>query len=81
LSRFGRRDSEPDGKYVGRRVDFIGRSLRVRREADPQAALQAYLTAGKTESARLLAKKAVVAMTPSTMLGEVIWRPPLLRDR
>ena len=76
LSRFGRRDSEPDWKHVGRRVDFVGRSLHVRRAADPRAALQAYLTAGKTESARLLAEKAAVTLTPSTMLGEVIW-PPL----
>lgn len=33
-SRFGWRDSEPDGTYAGRRVDPIGRSLKLEPTAE-----------------------------------------------
>ena len=75
VSRFGRRESEEHGTYVGRRIDFIGRSLRVEPsvELEPRTVLREYLTARKTKSARCLAEKAVVLLAPSDVLGEVIW--------
>ncbi len=76
VSRFGRRESEPDGSYVGRRVDFIGRSLKVEPSAEIRTVLHEYLTARNTKSARLLAAKAVVILAPGTLLGEVIWPEP-----
>ena len=54
-------------------MDFIGRSLKVERSANIRTALRAYLAARKTESARLLAEKAVVLLAPNNVLGEVIW--------
>lgn len=73
-SHFGRRDSEPDRrKYEGRRIDFNGRSLPEPPGADPIEALTRYLAAGRTESARHLAMKAVVVIDPAPLRGTVAW--------
>ncbi len=61
--------------FVGRRVDLIGRSIADADPIDPVGSLRRYLTGGTTESARLLAKKAVVLIEPQRLLGTVVWPP------
>lgn len=59
--------------YTGRRVDLIGRSLPVNPDANPIEAVRAYLRMGQTNTARELAKKAVVIIEPEDLIGIVIW--------
>jgi hypothetical protein len=72
-SKFGRYSGDPPS-YTGRRVDFLGRSLRAPLDADPVAAVREYLAARNTASAKELAAKAVVLIYPQELLGQVIWR-------
>ena len=74
-SKFGRYPGDPLS-YTGRRVDFLGRSLRASLGADPVAAVRDYLTARNTASAKELAAKAVVLIYPRELLGQVIWPRP-----
>jgi hypothetical protein len=69
--KFGTTADSP--AYLGRRVDLIGRSLPVDVGADVGSVLPKYLSAGRTLSARLLAKKAVVCLEPAERIGEIIW--------
>jgi hypothetical protein len=71
-SRFGRHPGDQKS-FSGRRVDLIGRSLAVPPDADPVEAVQRYLVAGRTETARQLAMKAVVLLEPEELRGEIIW--------
>jgi hypothetical protein len=71
-SRFGRYPGDPDS-FRGRRVDLIGRSLDVSPNADPVQAVRSYLAAGRTETARHLARKAVVLIDPEPLRGRVVW--------
>lgn len=71
-SKFGRYPNDPPG-YTGRRVDFLGRSLPVPRDADPVAALRSYLSAARTDTAQELAKKAVILLAPGHAAGELVW--------
>jgi hypothetical protein len=66
------RHPDDDG-FVGRHVDLIGRSIDATPGGDPVRAVQTYLRAGGTESARLLAGKAVVALDPPELLGTTVW--------
>jgi hypothetical protein len=59
--------------FVGRRVDLLGRSLPVRSTELPTEALQHYLSAGRTASARALAAKAMILIYPKSNLGRVVW--------
>ncbi|MEZ4860327.1 MAG: hypothetical protein R3C14_03440 [Caldilineaceae bacterium] len=68
-SKFGQSVDRPD--FVGRRVDCLGRALEVEEEADVILALRHYMQEGKTETARLLAAKAVVLLAPHC--GTVVW--------
>jgi hypothetical protein len=70
-SKFGRHPA--DEGFAGRRVDLIGRSLRVAPDANPVEAVRAYLRRGRTDTARLLAAKAVVAIDPPHLRGAVVW--------
>lgn len=70
----GQTSSHPH--YVGRKVDVIGRSIPGARADDPAGSLQRYLRGGETESARQLARKAVVLIDPPQFLGLVIWPLP-----
>jgi hypothetical protein len=71
-SKFGR--YPPDApRYSGRRVDLLGRSLRVEPGADLTQAIRRYLTARKTRSAKELAAKAVVLIDPDSRAGEIVW--------
>jgi hypothetical protein len=67
--KFGQSVDKP--KYVGRRVDCLGRDIDASGGEDAIAALRRYLQAGKTKTARLLAIKAVVLLEPSC--GTVVW--------
>lgn len=71
-SKFGRYPRDPP-RFVGRRVDMLGRSLPVGLDTDPVLAVRAYLRAGRTETARLLAQKAVVMLWPERLRGSVAW--------
>lgn len=59
--------------FLGRRVDLLGRSIKAKDFSDPVAVLRNYLAAGKTESARLLAQKAVILIEPNALLGTIVW--------
>ena len=71
-SKFGR---YPDDlpQFTGRRVDLLGRSLRAAPGTDPAHAIHDYLAAGRTDSARALAAKAVVLIDPLGRAGEIVW--------
>ena len=73
-SKFGR--PRAGFEYEGRRVDLLGRSLRVRPSADPIEALLLYLLTSETKSAKALKQKAVVLLDPPELLGAVIWPVP-----
>jgi hypothetical protein len=60
---------------VGRRVDLLGRSLKVSSHESPAGALRGYLSSSKTRTARELAKKAVILIYPFSKLGTVVWSP------
>lgn len=80
-SKFGRYPYDPPS-FTGRRVDLLGRSLDVPLDAKPTRVLRAYLSAARTKSAKELAAKAVVLITPELLAGTVIWpetRPSRLR--
>ncbi|MCH9736514.1 MAG: hypothetical protein K0U78_18500 [Actinomycetia bacterium] len=64
-----------DHAFRGRRVDLLGRTLKVACSADPVAAVRSYLQAGATATAKELAKKAVVVIEPVQNLGQVVWPP------
>jgi hypothetical protein len=74
-SKFGRHPDDRD-PFQGRRVDMMARSLPVKRGVDPVHAVRAYLTAGRTETARKLAAKAAVIVWPEALRGTVAWPPP-----
>lgn len=71
-SKFGRWPGDSN-RFIGRRVDFIGRSLPAEPGQDPTEILRRYLSTGKTESARALAVKAVVLIAPPRRVGEIVW--------
>ena len=89
-SKFGRYPRDAP-RYSGRRVDLLGRSLRVEPGADLTEAIRRYLTVRRTRSAKELAAKAVVLIDPESRLGEIAWSganhtserthmPPLRRE-
>jgi hypothetical protein len=68
-------------RYQGRRVDMIMRGLPVPLDADPAEAVRAYLTEARTTSARLLATKGAVLISPADLRGTVIWPPVAVTAR
>jgi hypothetical protein len=74
-SKFGRSIDKP--KFVGRRVDLLGRGIPATPRENPKRALLRYLQTSHTKTARLLAEKAVVLLEPSRCLGEIIWPPDI----
>lgn len=71
-SKFGRYPADSPS-YTGRRVDFLGRSLPASPGADPAAVLREYLSAARTASAKELAAKAVILISPDRSVGECVW--------
>ena len=60
-------------QFTGRRVDFLGRSIKYAEGTDPIDAMRDYLESGATDSARKLAEKAVVVLEPAEFRGRIIW--------
>ncbi len=77
LPKFGAHPECFKKGYKGRKVDLLGRSLSSTKE-DPKEIVIEYLEKRKTQTAKHLATKAVVALWPEEILGEVIW--PLETD-
>jgi hypothetical protein len=71
-SRLGRHSA--DEGYLGRRVDVMGRSIPVSDMTGERAVL-AWLN-GRSKSARLLAKRPVIALFPQALFGKLLWSPP-----
>jgi hypothetical protein len=71
-SKFGRYPDDPPS-FTGRRVDLLGRSLPAPPDADPAAAVSAYLSTARTASARALAAKAAVLIEPQHLADKIIW--------
>ena len=71
-SRFGQSIDRPD--FVGRRVDLLGRGINRRVRESALACIRRWIAEGSTDSARRLAKKAVVLLEPREQRGEVVWR-------
>jgi hypothetical protein len=69
-SRFGR---TPGFWGLGRRVDVLGRSLKISPDEDPARAISGYLKAGKEPTPRHLREKAVILLDPPERLGEIVW--------
>lgn len=59
--------------FMGRRVDLLSRGIDLRSGEDPADAIRRWLRDGRTESARLLSKKAVVLLSPKQRIGEIVW--------
>lgn len=81
LETFGRYPDDPE-EYIGRRVDFLGRTicghcersaLCDRKSSDPVHCLRGYLQKKATRSAYHLSQKAVVGLWPEDILGKIIW--------
>ena len=70
-SKFGRMEAETN--YAGRRICIIGRSIKKQPREDAVAALQRYLRAGRTPTARWLRDGALVLISPERYLGYVAW--------
>jgi hypothetical protein len=79
-SKFGRSPDLPE-TYAGRRVELRGRSIDARPDDDPLAAVQRYLRAGATPTARELASKAVVLIDPDHLVGLEAWPSLALPSR
>jgi len=62
-----------DMGFRGRHVDLIGRSIDAKPRDDPLRAVRTYLRGGRTESARQLASKAVVAVDPPDLRDATVW--------
>ncbi|UZG56245.1 hypothetical protein [Rhodococcus opacus] len=62
-----------DHGYDGRRVDLMGRSLKVSPDHDPVDAVQSYLMNQSTSTAWHLSQKAVIALDPPSLFGTTIW--------
>ncbi len=73
-SKFGVHPSDT-GKFVGRCVDLLGRSLPCSPKADPVKSVIDYLENPRSKSAYELSKKAVVMLEPEGLLGKIIWTP------
>ncbi|MBE5451262.1 hypothetical protein [Mycobacteroides abscessus] len=62
-----------DHGYLGRRVDLLGRTLKVAPSSEPVAAVRSYLREARTATAKELAKKAVVVVDPGPRFGQIVW--------
>jgi hypothetical protein len=71
-SKFGRGSDLPD-TYRGRRVVLQGRSIDALPSDDPLEAVQRYLRAAATPTAREIAAKALVLLEPEPLLGLEAW--------
>jgi hypothetical protein len=70
-AKFGQSPNKPD--FVGRRVDLMGRDLAVAAGESPVESIRRWLRDRRTDSAKLLAQKAVVLLEPDDLRGTVVW--------
>jgi hypothetical protein len=77
-SKFGKNPG--DKKYIGRRIDFLGRSINKKHE-EPEKNILTWLESGRGESPRLLAKKAIVGLYPKSLFNKFIWVNPDLKHK
>lgn len=69
--KFGK---HPDFKeYKGRKVDVLVRSIRNYIQNDPIKTIYKYFENEKTETSKMLSKKAVVLLSPQDFFGKTIW--------
>jgi hypothetical protein len=78
--KFGR-GVDPPETYEGLRVTLQGRSIEGGPGDDPLEAIQRYLKAGATPTARELTRKAVVMLEPEELLGIEAWPSLVLPPR
>jgi hypothetical protein len=71
-SKFGRNPDHGDA-FRGRRVDVIGRSIRISKNKTPIEEVQRYLREARTKSASLLAERPVIVVWPNKYCGRLIW--------
>jgi hypothetical protein len=71
-SKFGR-DPDNGNAFKGRKVDVIGRSIRMPKNEKPIEAVPRYLREARTKSASLLAERPVISVWPVENRGRVIW--------
>jgi hypothetical protein len=77
-SKFGQNPEELG--YSGRRMDFFGRSIPFQTGDTAKSAVQRWLKNGIPKSSPwYLSQKAVVAIFPESITGEVFWVNPDLR--
>ena len=69
--RFGKTQGKEG--FIGRRVDILGRSIKYEKKDDSIDALRRYLSTASTETARRLAQKAVILLSPHDKIGNVVW--------
>ncbi len=71
-SKFGK--NPEDSGYIGRRMDFFGRSIPFQPGDDLKSALLRWFQNGKPKSSPwYLVQKAVVALYPENIMGDVLW--------
>jgi hypothetical protein len=73
-SKFGRNAKGPK-HFIGRRVDLLGRSIRVLRTDTAAKAVRRYFKEPKTTSARHLAMRPAIVIWPLRSCGKVLWNP------
>ena len=73
LSKFGKHPDDDDARYVGRRVDFLARSLPFAVADDPVQCIRTYLSDSHTKTASELSRKAVVLLEPKNLMGTIVW--------
>ncbi len=78
LRKFGVHPKDGDSGYKTRRVDYLRRCVGTGSGRSAQKAIQDYLAAGNTKTARCLSEKAVVGLWPKSLFACVIW--PLTRQ-
>ena len=59
--------------FVGRRVDFLGRSYTFDPSEDVARGIRRYLRKAGTDTSRFLAAKVVVLIEPEERCGEIVW--------
>src|SRR2546427_121223 len=69
--RFGQSPDAPH--FRGRRVDILVKSIDAADSVRVEDAVQQYLRASRTPTARCLAEKAVVVLHPGEARGTVLW--------
>jgi hypothetical protein len=76
-SKFGQNPEEP--KYVGRRMDFFGRSISFQPRDTIKSAVERWVKSGvQGSSAWHLSNKAIVAIYPENIVGNILWINPNL---